>query len=98
MVFGRKKKVEEEQPVRTPVIEASSGKKGVASVEVKEEEKELIRLAEAFQNEYLGVFVPNDFVKFSDSEYKAQVCALLFAIFGELRKLRELMEIINQQE
>ena len=85
--FKKKKKKEEvpEAPeveqVETPIVEAKT--EGAKSATA--EEKELLKTIKEYKK-YQGVFAPADFLQLKPD---TEVCNLLFAIFAEIRKLRE---------
>ena len=106
MVFGKKKKVVEEQKQEdtgvmsanvTPAIKGKVADKEVAS-ELTASQKALVALAEEMKEEYGSYLTPIDAANVSLPVLQSESIVLLIAMFGELKKVVALLEEMREEE
>ena len=79
-MFKRKKVKKEEQPQETETVEAKSDPEPQIDPVLKE-------MLEDYSKDYADIITPDQLARMSDVQYKAIQLNLLFAVYGELRKL-----------
>jgi len=82
MKLGKKKKENEEQPIEAGVIQAQA--------KTQQDGLKMDARVKAFETQYNNMFSPQDFAVVRS---EAMTCNLLFAIWAELRELKELVKM-----
>ena len=83
-LFKKKKKKEPENLECSTVEMGVSGSKPEQPEELSEEAKKLMELIKQYKQEYYGVYRKEDFLELDGT---VETANLLFAVFGELKKL-----------
>ena len=106
MVFGKKKKIVEQQQNQedssvvsanvTPVIKGKVQDKDLKP-ELTETQKVLVELAKNMKEEYGDYLTPIDAANVSLPVIQSESIVLLVAIYGELKKVVELLEDMREE-
>ena len=91
-----KKEVKEEAP-QNETIEMK-GQTGNEKPKAKLEPKLGNLIAAEFKNDYAGIFPPENMLNVSEATRQALIIDLLFAIYGELRLNRNILDKMQEEE